>query len=393
MATASRITGKAAAKVVDGRDWILPNDAFVDILLRLPPITLWRCRLVSWHWRAVIDERTPWRSQPKPLAFCVNGAGTSATAYVFDNLADERHRMISRRGCKLAMVGTCNGLLCVFCDGGHIRLINPVTGEKLRVPPCPEYKPWRSSSKSFSFGFHLPTGLYKIVYLPYAGRFYELQVFTLGDASSWRRVAVPGESSCHPDAGLVSVAGYTFWVTQGADRVASFDLGDESVAHVPLPVEVGRDCYYNRCHLTEVHGRLGLAVSTFQNPAMATTEVWVLGEGRERHKWSRKYRVQMEGVEQQLARPHFAHGEYILTTDTRKGTQQVFGHRLLHKGRQLVNGEVQSVRIRDAGTPVAGIPTNSCLRGTFAFVETTEPLRVYKLHRRKSHTTKACARV
>ncbi|TVU05365.1 hypothetical protein EJB05_48524, partial [Eragrostis curvula] len=349
------INSEAAAEV-DGALKNLPTDAFVEILLRLPPSSRWRFRLVSWHWRAVIDEGTP-RGQPKALLFCVNTTMVSASsAYVVDDLSsDGRSREIWRQYRRHdRMIGTCNGLLCLCGGTNPIALANPVTGETLDVPPCPGYRIWQESWKAFSFGFHLPTGLYKIVRLPRADGFSELQVLTLGDAS-WRDVPVPGGSSSYRlDAGLVSVDGSTFWVTKGAERVVSFDLGDESFANVALPVDVGGGRY--RCH--------------------QLTEVWVLGEGRDRHKWSRRYSVQVQGVAQLLARPHFAHGEYVLTTE--RGTK-VFGHRLRDGGRPLVSGEVRSVRIRDPGTPVAGIATNSFIRGTFAYVETTEPLSCYRL--------------
>ncbi|GJN15851.1 hypothetical protein PR202_gb02795 [Eleusine coracana subsp. coracana] len=360
----------------------LPTDAFVEILLRLPPSSLWRFRLVSRHWRTVIDERTP-RSRPKALAFCVNGK--SAYAYVIDDLADGRCRAreVWRHRFK-AMVGTCNGLLCLCSvSSGDIVVVNPVTGETLDVPRCPaEYRNW----KAFSFGFHLPTGLYKIVYLPLTYGFIdEVQVLTLGDAS-WRRVAVAGGSSCRLAAGVVSVDGATFWVTEGADRVASFDLGDERVRTVPMPVEVGHGF---SCHLTEVNGRLGVAVISTERPMTTTPakiEVWVLGEGiiRDRRtKWSRRYSVQVQGVERLLARPHFAYGDHVLTTDTRKRTHthmqgeltKMFGHNV---GRPLVSGEVRSVWIREPGTAVSGIIENSNLRGIFAYDETTEPLSCYR---------------
>ncbi|KAK3123771.1 hypothetical protein QOZ80_8AG0635800 [Eleusine coracana subsp. coracana] len=338
----------------------LPTDTFVEILLRLPLSSLLRSRLVSRHWKTVIDERTP-RSRPKALAFCVNGK--SSSVYVIET---------SRTGSAESVIS------------GDIVLVNPVTGETLDVPRCPaEYR----NCKAFSFGFHLVTGLYKIVFLPLTYGFIdELQVLTLGDAS-WRRVAVAGGSSCRLAAGLVSVDGATFWVTEGADRVASIDLGDERVRTVPMPVQVGHG--YS-CHLTEVNGRLGLAVST-ERPMTTTPakiEVWVLGEGIiwDRTKWSRRYSVQVQGVEQLLARPHFAHGDHVLTTDTRKRTHththmqgeltKMFGHNV---GRPLVSGEVRSVRIREPGTAVSGITENSNLRGIFAYVETTEPLSCYRL--------------
>ncbi|TVU05352.1 hypothetical protein EJB05_48511, partial [Eragrostis curvula] len=129
---------------------------------------------------------------------------------------------------------------------------------------------------------------------------------------------------------------------------------------------------------TSVRGRLGLAVSD-KNPTPAKTEVWVLGDGRDRQNWSRRYIVQVQGVRQLLARPHFEYGDYVLTTDTGWApycVQDLFGHRLCD-ARRLPSGQVRSVRIRKQGTAVSGM--SGYLRGTFSYVETTEPLGGYRL--------------
>ncbi|CAO2173245.1 unnamed protein product [Urochloa humidicola] len=371
----------------------LPTDAFMEILLLLPPICRHWARLVCRHWRDIIDERTPRCPPPKVLAFF--SSTTAASAYVVDDLADGQGREVWRvtaapagedRYLDVSAVGTCNGLLCL-CDnrkpGGRVALLNPATGETLHVPPLPVSYRGRhgyGSGKTYTFGFHPATGAYKILHLPCrgdsTGGFNVLQVFTLGDAA-WSDVAVPGASCCL-DVGLVSVGGAAYWVTKAMERVVSFDPGDERVAFdAALPVGAGPGTG-SHCRLVEFHGRLGLAVSA-DRTTPTKTEVWVLGDDG-RQGWSRRYSVRVHGVEQRLAAPHFAHGgEYVLTVQSKKwGRKHVYAHRLRDAGRRLQNGEVRSVRIGDPGTTVAYCKDGYYIR-TFAYVETTEPLSVYKV--------------
>ncbi|CAL4999566.1 unnamed protein product [Urochloa decumbens] len=366
----------------------LPTDAFVEILLRLPPSCRLWARLVCRHWRDVIDARTPRIPPPKVLAFFTSNK--SASVYVVDDLERGRGRQVwrvsakERRIRRVAAVGTCNGLLCL-CDedkpGGAIALLNPATGKKLRVPPLPvSYRGLYGYAEAYTFGFVPETGKYKLLHLPCRGNstggFSVLQAFTLGDAA-WRDVAVvaPGDS-CRLHAGVVSVGGAAYWVTKGmVDRVVSFDLRDERVAFdAALPVGAGGQG--SRCQLVEFHGRLGLAVTAYRTEK---TELWVLGDdGRQR--WSKRYSVRVEGVGHRLAAPHFAHGgEYVLTVQSEGWEKRhLHSHRMRDAGRRLLTSEVRSVRIEEPGTAVASFKEPGCLR-TFAYVETTEPLSVYKV--------------
>ncbi|KAL6661205.1 hypothetical protein ACP70R_000589 [Stipagrostis hirtigluma subsp. patula] len=388
-----------AMATADG--WNLPTDAFVEVLLLLPPSKRRRLRLVCRHWRDVIDERAPAKRSPRALAFVVNHGDyhlkVSAAAYVIDDLAGGRCRELWRSKVvhparrdggtvemfDTAMVGTCNGLLCL-CDnkrpGGAIFLVSPAAGETLAVPRLPRSRRWSGTSchKAYSFAYEPTTERYKIVHVPSyldkTGGFSAVQVFTLGEgpaAAAWRDVPTPGASCCH-DAGIVSVGGATHWVTRGAGSVVSLDLKEERVAAaVALPVAAGRG--YD-CHLTEVHGMLGLvAVADRSTPAKA--EVWVLGDGRDRQRWSRRYSVQMNRwVWQSVARPHVVHGGHVLTT----GEEEVFSHRLSNAGRVSLHGEVRSVRISER-TPAVFAMSGAYVDGVFAYdVETTEPLNAYK---------------
>lgn len=130
--------------------------------------------------------------------------------------------------------------------------------------------------KTYSFDYRPVTGRYSVVHLPFhcdqTGGFVVVKVFTLGEEdAAWRDVAIPGGASCCVDAGIVSVDGKTCWVTKGAETVMAFDLEDETVSSTgPLPVSVGQGGYI--FYLTEVSGRLGLAVSA-DKPTPAKTEV------------------------------------------------------------------------------------------------------------------------
>ncbi|KAK3122057.1 hypothetical protein QOZ80_8BG0664560 [Eleusine coracana subsp. coracana] len=394
---------EATAAMEAPAGWNLPTDAFAEILLRLSLSSQRRVRLVCRHWRDVIDERflPHHQSQPMPLIYARTGTSGSS-AHVVEDLTDGRCCELWRSsGQYTLLVGTCNGLLCL-CDntkpGGAVSLVNPVTGEALAIPPLPSSGQWARQKRSwveasngwdktYSFACRPVTGRYMLVHLPFhcdlTAGFNVLKVFTLGEDYSWRDVAVPGGATCRVDAGIVSVDGATYWVTKGAETVMSFDLEGETVVSTgPLPVPVGQGGYI--FHLTEVNGKLGLAISADQ-PTPAKTEVWVLGVAKDRQAWVRWYGVQVHSVLQRLARPHFAHGKFVLTTDSkverswRSERKQVFAHRQRVAGRPLLSGEVRSVRIREPGTPVFGI-ANDCpgaVHGTFAYVATTEPLGEY----------------
>ncbi|CAO2173247.1 unnamed protein product [Urochloa humidicola] len=85
----------------------------------------------------------------------------------------------------------------------------------------------------------------------------------------------------------------------------------------------------------------------------------------------------VQGMERRLAGPHFAHGGlYVLTLQS-----EAWGKEHLHAHKMgLRRGEVRSIRIGKARTAVAYCKDASDVR-TFAYVETTEPLSIYKVDR------------
>lgn len=151
--------------------------------------------------------------------------------------------------------------------GGAIALANPVTGAMLAIPPLPcdglftnQAQNWH---EAYSFAYHPVTGKYTVVHVPCSfdrlWEFDKVQTFTLGK-KSWRdvAVAVPRSTRCSLVVGLMSVDGSTYWVTEGTEKVMSFNHEDESVMFIkPLPMQVK----LVDLRLTEVRGRLGIAVT------------------------------------------------------------------------------------------------------------------------------------
>uniref|UniRef100_A0A0D9XZH3 F-box domain-containing protein n=1 Tax=Leersia perrieri TaxID=77586 RepID=A0A0D9XZH3_9ORYZ len=170
-------------------DDYLPTDALVEILLRLPPFTRPRFRLVSRQWRDLIDDHTPDQTQTlsKPLVFLTRGHRTPdqprSSAFVLDSdepitnfTTTTSHRPIwtSRGNTSPVMIGSRNGILALLDETtGEITLTNPSTGETVSVPPPPpRCRSRRRGSMdviinhaAIAFGFVPSTGRYKITHL------------------------------------------------------------------------------------------------------------------------------------------------------------------------------------------------------------------------------------
>ncbi|KAI5010130.1 hypothetical protein ZWY2020_012267 [Hordeum vulgare] len=305
--------------------------------------------------------------------------------YVVDGLSSSStgsSRMVwhagsdKERGAQL--VGTSNGLLCLCNNqerpGGALTLLNPATGEALPVPPMPYAGPfsetshWRSWNETYTFAHHPTSGQYKVVRVPCIfDRVVEpesVHVLTLGEAS-WRKVptGIDGGAGCRLGPGIVSIDGTAYWVTRDASpRVVSLDLEHEqitSAAELPqLPACPDEAAHY---HLTEVHGRLGIAILDRDLVGMETTHVWVLDKGR---RWNRRYRFSHRS----LPRPYFAYGKYVLTLKD----SFIYGH---YASTGESSSDVVCVPGMDQGTLITSIRRRS---QTFVYVETTEPLAAYK---------------
>jgi hypothetical protein len=113
-------------------------------------------------------------------------------------------------------------------------------------------------------------------------------------------------------------------------------------------------------------------------------QVWVLeGSRREEQSWSRRYSVQVhmsrdqyhQWRRQQLTRPQFAHGEYVLTKHSRDRNWFLCGNRVSDADAGRLQCGVVRLSEKKRGTEIG---TAGGYGRTFAYVKTTEPLDVYR---------------
>uniref|UniRef100_A0ACD5Y7B3 Uncharacterized protein n=1 Tax=Avena sativa TaxID=4498 RepID=A0ACD5Y7B3_AVESA len=373
------------------------TDVLVEILLRLPTSARRRARLVCRLWREAVDERTTEMHSraAKPLLWNTR----TAVAYVDDFSSSSSPWSCTTevwRSCvpcassygdaDVQLVGTSNGLLCL-CDnggdrtGGAVTVVNPATGETLSLPllPCTDERfggrRSRRWDKAYSFGYHPTSGRYKVVHVPcrFDGGYFDLdgvcdfdalQVLELGEEASWREVPAPADARCNLEAGVTSIDGATYWVTEGGGdpRVASLSLDDdERVVTFALPFAALSAGPPDNYRLAEVRGRLSVVV---HDRSRSTTGVWVL---EEKDTWTRRYSLHS----QDLTQPHFVYGDEVVTHDG----SSLYGHR--RKSGPNLLCDVMKINAKDQGTLVARVWGETCFSRTFPYVQTTEPLGVY----------------
>ncbi|XP_044319122.1 F-box protein At3g07870-like [Triticum aestivum] len=147
----------------------LSADVLVSIVQRLPPSTRRLTRLVCRHWCDVVDTRTA-EMQSRAKLLVTTGEGS---AYFVDDPSAGRRRYLWKNNASpgegsttTMVVGTCNGLICLRDkrkSDGAITMVNPVTGERLSLPPLPSAAgaPKRTCfvgwGEAYGFGYHPST--------------------------------------------------------------------------------------------------------------------------------------------------------------------------------------------------------------------------------------------
>ncbi|XP_059428697.1 putative F-box protein At3g17480 [Corylus avellana] len=155
----------------------LPEDLLRDILLRLPVKHLVRLRLVCKSWSTLLKSRDFTTTR---LNRSANHGGhllvyrkrcTSHSLSLISvkalNVAVkiETPEKIGSPG-KGMVVGSCNGLVCLYNGGRNITLWNPATGEDKILPPLGINPKSRANLNSVGFGYHLND--YKVVRILYS---------------------------------------------------------------------------------------------------------------------------------------------------------------------------------------------------------------------------------
>ncbi|OVA06948.1 F-box domain [Macleaya cordata] len=291
----------------------LHQEITLDIFSRLPVESVLHCRLVCKTWRNLL--RLPYfadmhlRRQllrleynnhshvaPPPPAAAADNLGfllltmeKSSPLFYLEYDEDEKsyktvkrinHPPLKKRIYGIAMVGSCNGLICftILCRHGiddPVYICNPITNEYINLPKFNILRDYKGVDININssydgrmvsgFGYHPSTNEYKIVRIVYYDKINEpiigrVQVYTLGDGNGWRN---KGEIaySLIPRKGIPAVLrgilanGALHWLDYDDWKILSFDLEEEEFSLLPSP-PFFRPGEYNHFQLRALGGCL-----------------------------------------------------------------------------------------------------------------------------------------
>ncbi|CAI9096181.1 OLC1v1032266C1 [Oldenlandia corymbosa var. corymbosa] len=307
----------------------IPRELLADVLVRLPVISLFRCRRVSKSWRDLIDspcftqlylKRSPPNS--KVIVALQRGGAFYAFDWVHEWDGGSHYRASNPKKLEnhlsdflvgqVQIVGSSNGILCLWniTKDGHV-LWNPWINKFSILPPLPvDCKNGGSYCVGAAFGSDHSNDDYKVVkwfklasymswelddasfdgYEDSSFDGYEFCVYSL-KLNSWRRIkdAMPHEMPQAHDCTFVNGALY-FLVQEKMkfgyhdNFIVAFDLGSEefrrisTVPHSPRFKEV-----YEYHHLCSLNGRLA-CISTYTERLFG--ELWVMVDDGAKRSWT-----------------------------------------------------------------------------------------------------------
>ncbi|KAI8558429.1 hypothetical protein RHMOL_Rhmol04G0092600 [Rhododendron molle] len=250
---------------------LLPCDLEIEILARLPLVSLFRFKSVckSWYSHITSPSFVAKHLNQSITNTKINGDKLLVRLYDHKTKSDKKERYLllnddDRFGDEylefkfpfknpfgyFRVVGSCNGLLCVvddyFTDWPRIIVWNPSTRKSVALPTVP--RPQRPQKCVYGFGAHPGTREYAVIRIQY-DRKYELklppkvEIYAQG-TRSWRGISYAAPTYCMArfrwsDA---FVGGSMHWVAYDPCVVdgyryliLSFDMATESFSEIILP--------------------------------------------------------------------------------------------------------------------------------------------------------------
>ncbi|KAM3335471.1 hypothetical protein ACQJBY_029763 [Aegilops geniculata] len=282
----------------------LPDEIVIwEILVRLDPKSLLRCRAVRRAWRRATSTR------PFLLAHhtCQPALSIAAGDYeghvdfyrsilTFDHrAADAQLQDVTRFDEPFSRLeASCDGLLLFrFLDlhYAYFCIFNPATGQSARLVPIP--------SDFIVYGMypHRPSGEYRILlYAENPVGDDDCYIFSVGSVQPPRNIRWQSEAgdACYGKGEAVLLRGNLHWsvdpVEVGSNAIVVFDTTAESFRVMPAPAATFVPCYN---HLFEIDGVLGMYR---YGDAATSIDVWVLPD-YESEVWTLKCRIDLPVTE------------------------------------------------------------------------------------------------
>ncbi|KAK6263682.1 hypothetical protein SCA6_019116 [Theobroma cacao] len=293
----------------------LPGDLTIEILSRLPVKSLLRFRCVHKTWLCLLKSSYF-------ITKHLQNPNNKDHAFVFVKYTDasdmSRFKLLTHDTLEVSLdlglpfprwdtvVGSCNGLVCLYIDHHFprtkIMLYNPALRVHKSIPestlPGPES---RSVGHVFlGFGYDSVNNDYKVVRVVSLNCHKEgklvssvkAEVYTLG-VNSWREVAIPPGVNFGLYKPQVFLNGAIHWLgmvekNRNAIKVlVSFDVSTEVFNLIPLPVFAQREIWPM---WIDVYKNSLCVVKTAEGPCY---EIWVMKEFGVQESWIRLHAIQL----------------------------------------------------------------------------------------------------
>ncbi|KAM3212901.1 hypothetical protein ACQJBY_065741 [Aegilops geniculata] len=286
----------------------LPDEIVIwEILARLDPRSLIRCRAVRRAWRrATSTRRFLLAHHAHQPALPIVANNLYRTFLAFDHRsADAQFHTVARLGGSFSLELCCDGLLLVAKSGGlgnrtRLAVCNPVTRQHASLPPLPDFN-------ILGMYLHGPTDEYRLL-LQWRGAMdwgddsdcdsptgkTGCYVFALGSDQPPRYIGLSEhEFSSAYFHGPVRVRDSLHWCLfyrlgenpledcEAGRELVVFDTIAESFRHMHAPVDPTKSC------ILEMDDMLGIYCC---NKAAEVVDIWVL-PNYDSEVWDLKYRV------------------------------------------------------------------------------------------------------
>ncbi|XP_059450991.1 F-box protein At3g07870-like [Corylus avellana] len=375
----------------------LPEDVVLKILSRLPPKSLLRFRSVCKSWLSLIG--TPnyvsknllnhsiltTAAAPHHLLLVKRTTASiprtdtcSFLSYQTLSSASQTPQNIPIRSTRgLSIVGSCNGLLCLFdyFAGGDIFVWNPATSELKALPGA-------SRADTVSFGFDHKRNEFKVMRIRYVmdreppvlSLNRVADVYSLRSGGSWRNLTVDGEV---PDSNTPNsrcrwayAYGVCFWWTSRRaedEKIIAFDVSEEVFRTTPLPDAsvLGRRSYVRA--LTVLNESVAMLVVRNESKWEGKSfDLWVLLEFGVKESWTQLLRIEaFPGLEWPLG--FWKNGELFM--ENHEG-QLVYYDPFTNTVTKVEVGDNDIDRVKESLQVLAYTPTSHSIHGgrDYAFI-------------------------
>ncbi|KAF7032885.1 hypothetical protein CFC21_044017 [Triticum aestivum] len=254
----------------------LPDEVVIwEILVRLDPKSLLRCRAVRRAWRRATSTRRFLLAHPIATGQDQGDSRFYRSILTFDHwAADAQLQHVTRLDDPFSRLeASCDGLILLRSyDTTYFSICNPATRQCARLPIPSDF---------IVYGMypHHPSGEYRILLYdenPEKSGDDACYIFVVGSVQPPRNIRWQPEArdACYGNGEAVLLRGNLHWsvnpVEVGSNTIVVFDTTAESFRAMRAPVALFVPCYN---HLFEIDGVLGM----YSYGHTATTiNIWVL---------------------------------------------------------------------------------------------------------------------